>query len=245
MNLTRFSASVILQASSTENLTTALSVGTGVKVHQIVDLSFEVNLYFIDAPRPVLIDSGLGTDGRRIASMVHQLLEGRHLSAIILTHRHFDHTGGAAELMSKFSADVLASPPEARCLVEGDQMTTGAASFGGRLVPIPAKALSYGGRFDIGDGDLKALHTPGHTEGAICLYHEKSKSLFTGDVVFCGGSVGRWDLSTGDYAELVKSLESLNDMDVENIYPGHGPYSEGDAKEHLKMGLDSLKSFLW
>ena len=214
-------------------------------VHQIVDLSFEVNLYFIDAPKPVLIDSGLGGDGRRIASMVHQLLEGRHLAAIILTHRHFDHSGGAAELMSKFSTEVYASPQEAKCLIEGDQMTTGAASFGGRLLPIPAKNLAYGATFDIGDGDLLALHAPGHTEGAICIYHEKSKSLFTGDVVFCGGSVGRWDLSTGDYAQLVQSLERLNAMDVENIYPGHGPYSEGDAKEHLKIGLDALKSFLW
>jgi len=216
-----------------------------VRVHQIVDLSFEVNLYFIDAPKPVLIDSGLGSDGRRIATMVYQLLEGRRLAAIILTHRHFDHTGGAAELMSKFSTEVFASPPEAKCLVEGDQMTTGAASFGGRLVPIPAEPLRYGERFDIGDGDLLALHSPGHTEGAICLYHEKSKSLFTGDVVFCGGSVGRWDLSTGDYAQLVQSLEKLNTLEVENLYPGHGPYSEGDAMEHLKLGLDSLKSFLW
>ena len=215
------------------------------KVHQFIDMSFDVNLYFIDAPKPVLIDSGLGGDGRRIAAMVKGLLAGRDLEAIILTHRHFDHTGGAAELMSEFSTDVFASPPEARCMIEGDQITTGAASFGGRIVPIPAKTLEYGATFDIGDGELLVTHTPGHTEGSVCLLHEKSGSLFTGDLVFAGGNVGRWDLPTGDYDQLVRSLEKLKGIGAKDLYPGHGPYSEGDAVEHVKMGLDSLRSFLY
>ena len=215
------------------------------EVHQIVDLSFDVNLYFIDAPHPVLIDSGLGGDGRRIAAMVHQLLGGRRLRAIVLTHRHYDHTGGAAELMEKLSAEVYASPAEARPLIEGDQVTTGAISFGGMLIRIPAKVLAYNETFDIGDGELLTIHTPGHTEGSICLYHKNSKSLFAGDVVFTGGSVGRWDLPTGDYGQLAQSIEKLGKMDVKNLYPGHGPYAEGDAIEHIGMGLSALKSFMW
>ena len=215
------------------------------KVHQIVDLSFEVNLYFVDAPKPVLIDTGLGPDGRRIASMIHELLAGRNLHAIILTHRHFDHSGGAAELMMKFSSEVYASPMEAEPLIKGDQMTTGASAFGGELVRIPAKKLGYDSTFDLGDGGILVIHTPGHTEGSICLYHEKSKSLFTGDTVFTGGSVGRWDLATGDYGQLVNSLEKLRKLDVENLYPGHGPYTEGDGLEHINLGLNSLKTIMW
>ena len=228
-----------------QRLITASSVAIPVKVHQIVDLSFEVNLYFIDAPKPVLIDAGLGPDGRRIASMVHALLAGRKLHAIILTHRHFDHTGGAAELMIRFSTEAHASPAEAEPLMEGDQVTTGASAFGGELVRIPAKKLGYGTTFDIGDGGLLAIHTPGHTVGSICLYHEKSKSLFAGDTVFTGGSVGRWDLATGDYGQLVNSLEKLEKIDVENLYPGHGPYAEGDGLEHISLGLNALKMSAW
>ncbi len=215
------------------------------KVHQIIDLSFDVNLYFVDAPKPVLIDSGLGGDGRRIASLVFEMLAGRKLEALILTHRHIDHTGGAAEIMSKFSTEVYASPGEAPSLIEGDQITTGAITFGTELIRMPVKILMYNKAIDIGEGELLAIHTPGHTEGSICLFHEKSKSIFSGDVVFTGGNVGRWDLATGDYGQLVRSIQKLSEMDVKNLYPGHGPYTERDALDHINMGLNALKTFAW
>lgn len=215
------------------------------QVHQIIDLSFDVNLYFIDAPKPVLVDAGLGADGTRIAAIVHELLAGRKLHGIILTHRHFDHVGGAAWLMEKFSADVYASPGEAPALREGDAVTTGAVSFGGRLVPMPVKVLGYDTEFDIGDGGLLVVHTPGHTEGSICLYHEQSRSLFTGDVVFTDGNVGRWDLSTGDYGQLVQSLEKLGKLEIHNLYPGHGPYAESDGLDHVRLGIQALRSSQW
>lgn len=211
-------------------------------VHQIVDLSFDVNLYFIDAPKPVLVDAGVGGDGRRIAAQVQELLAGRKLHGIILTHRHFDHVGGAAELMVRFSADVYASPGEAPALIRGDEVTTGALSFGGRLVPIPVKILGYDSTFDLGDGGLQVIHTPGHTEGSICLYHAGSKSLFTGDLVFTDGNVGRWDLSTGDFGQIVDSLEKLTSIEVQNLYPGHGPYAERDGLDHVRLGLQVLRS---
>ena len=87
--------------------------------------------------------------------------------------------------------------------------------------------------------------TPGHTEGSICLLHGKSKTLFTGDTVFTGGSVGRWDLATGNYDQLVSSLEKLRKLDFENLYPGHGPYTEGDALEHVDLGLNAMKTLAW
>ena len=215
------------------------------KVHQIVDLSFDVNLYFIDSPKPVLIDSGLGGDGRRIASLLAQLLGERRLSAIILTHRHIDHSGGAAELSAKFSTEVFTSPIEADSLIQGDQITTGAISFGMPITRIPAKTLGFDSSFDIGDGVLKVIHTPGHTSGSICLYHEKTNSIFTGDVVFAHGSVGRWDLPTGDYNQLVQSIEKLKTMDIKNLYPGHGPFVEEDGSEHIDLGLNALKTAFW
>ncbi len=215
------------------------------KVHQIIDQSFDVNLYFVDAPKPVLVDSGLGRDGRRVALTVRNLLGDRGLSAIILTHRHFDHSGGAAELVAKFSTNVYTSKGEAPSLIEGDQITTGASSFGEELIRLPAKSIEYNKSINMGEDELIAIHTPGHTSGHICLYHKDSKSLFTGDTVFTNGSVGRWDLPTGDYSQLVQSLEMLSKMDVENLYPGHGPFSEGDALTHIKLGLNAIKTLYW
>ncbi len=54
--------------------------------------------------------------------------------------------------------------------------------------------------------------------------------------MFCDGGVGRWDLPGGDLAELRSSLERLEQLELRNMYPGHGSYAEGDAPQHLRHG---------
>src|SRR3972149_1678926 len=65
------------------------------RVPPIVDHSFSVNLHLVEAERPVLVDAGTGRDHPRIARTVREILKDRRLEAILLTHRHFDHVGGA------------------------------------------------------------------------------------------------------------------------------------------------------
>ena len=85
------------------------------------------------------------------------------------------------------------------------------------------------------------MHTPGHTIGSMCLIGKNC--LFSGDTVFADGGVGRWDLDTGNYEQLLDSLEKLADIMVDDLYPGHGPSARGNAPDHLAMSLRALKMY--
>jgi glyoxylase-like metal-dependent hydrolase (beta-lactamase superfamily II) len=86
-------------------------------------------------------------------------------------------------------------------------------------------------------GDLTVIHTPGHTPGSICLYHEGEEVLISGDTVFTHGSFGRYDLPGGNLPSLRDSLRKLSGRAVRGVYPGHGePLREGGGR-HIAAAL--------
>lgn len=211
------------------------------KVHQLVDPTFDVNLYVVDADRPVVVDCGTGREPQHIARLVGSFLGDRAASAILITHRHFDHSGGANDLMRDFRVAAYAGPEEDEALRRADAFTIGSGLFGGRVEPVAVETLKPGESWDCGSLRLEAILTPGHTSGHLAFWEPSSRSLIGGDLVFAGGGVGRWDLPTGDYDALVRSLERVAEMRVRNLYPGHGPYAEGDGDEHVALGLRMLR----
>jgi glyoxylase-like metal-dependent hydrolase (beta-lactamase superfamily II) len=87
---------------------------------------------------------------------------------------------------------------------------------------VPAVELAEGGEIRFGEIRLRVLHTPGHTEGSVCLWSTAEGLLFSGDTLFAGGW-GRTDLPGGDPAALVESLVRLLDLeDGVGVLPGHG-----------------------
>jgi hydroxyacylglutathione hydrolase len=93
--------------------------------------------------------------------------------------------------------------------------------------------LKDGGKIEAGSLSANVLHTPGHTEGSICLYFPAEKMLIAGDTLFAG-SIGRTDLPGGSYQKIMRSLHdrvlALPDETV--VIPGHGPTSTiGDERE--------------
>src|SRR5205814_6796572 len=88
---------------------------------------------------------------------------------------------------------------------------------------VPAVDLAEGGEIRFGSLRLEVLHTPGHTEGSICLFGPDEGLLFSGDTLFAG-SFGRVDLPGGDPDAMVDSLDRLRGFDdAIAVFPGHGP----------------------
>lgn len=88
---------------------------------------------------------------------------------------------------------------------------------------------------NLGKTALKILHTPGHTSGSISIYEEKTKSLFSGDLVFSNG-VGRTDLPDGNFKQLKDSIRKILRLNFKTLYPGHGEIgSYEDVKDIEKI----------
>jgi len=211
------------------------------EIHALTGTGFSGNIFLVDAEKPALIDAGWSPDIGHAARQVADVLGERKLQHIVLTHRHIDHVGGALAFQEQFGGKLLVHEDDAQPLIAGDPISTGATMFGGDIAPMEVAELKHGDEIDLGDATLEVIHTPGHTIGSICLLGQNS--LFSGDTVFADGGVGRWDLHTGSYEQLLASIRTLSDIMVDDLYPGHGPVVEGNAPEHISMSLRALEMY--
>jgi hydroxyacylglutathione hydrolase len=143
---------------------------------------------------------------------------GWTLKLIVSTHGHWDHTGDNAALAAHTGAPIAVHPLDAHRLTDPKPLY---APF--PIPPsVPAVELAEGGVVRFGAIALEVLHTPGHTEGSVCLLARETGLLFSGDTLFAGGW-GRVDLPGGSAEAMVESLERLARFeDGIAALPGHG-----------------------
>lgn len=183
----------------------------------------ETNAYLVsdtDSGEAVVVDPA--ADGKDIAAEADKL--SRRITAIWLTHAHFDHLAGAVGVTE------AVQPPPPVALHPDDlplwEMQGGAPFFGMRIDPGPRPAvlLEHGQTLQIGSYSFEVRHAPGHTPGHVIFYCAAEKVAFCGDVIFWG-SIGRTDLPGGSFSALIGSIQSqiLSLPDDTRLLAGHGP----------------------
>jgi hydroxyacylglutathione hydrolase len=168
-------------------------------------------------------------DGRSIAATVEE--RGYEISHILLTHSHFDHVGGLAELKEETAVPIYIHPDAVTMLSLAGQL----ANRWGLFIPEPPQAdelLQAGQQLAVGQVKLEVLYTPGHAPGHVSFYLPDHLVVFSGDALFQQG-VGRTDLPGGDMAVLLASIRDklLTLPDETRVFSGHGPATTiGDEK---------------
>ena len=198
----------------------------GVKIFHFNPLAAACIIVWNEAKECIIADPGAyyQEEKKELSSFIRN--EGLSLKMIILTHTHFDHIFGVADVLSEFGPAPVYMHKNDKPLLES------AAKMAGPLGLTPPD-VSYEVTY-VEDGDkigpegleFEVIHTPGHSPGSVCYLCRKEKFLISGDTLFAG-TIGRTDLAFGDYDAIMESILTKlipleNDIDV---IPGHGGYT--------------------
>lgn len=209
----------------------------------------DCHVYLIDGGGELaLVDAGSGGvigDSDLIVETVRR--DGHDpgkIGTLFLTHYHFDHAGGAAELKDRLGCEVLASPLTARTLETADeaQISLPGARAAGyvpddyhlRACPV-SPSLTEGAELQVGKLTVKIIETPGHCDGHVSLLVTGGErvALIQGDVVFHGGLIFLQNIPDCSIQHYAASVAKLNELEFEAFLPGHLAISLRNGKRHV------------
>ncbi|MDD5475122.1 MAG: MBL fold metallo-hydrolase [Syntrophales bacterium] len=190
----------------------------------------------------VMIDTGAGQSATRIEANIRNAgYDPDHLAAVILTHCHIDHIGGAPHFVEAFGCSLVAHDLDADAIETGDPLQTASHLYGTDFPPTPIdirltgeeNILSFGGL------DIRCIHTPGHTPGSIsiCIERDGKRILFGQDVH--GPFLKAFRSDIGAWKE---SMARLLELDADILCEGH--FGIFKSKEKVRSYIESyLKQY--
>ena len=181
------------------------------------------NTYIVGKNALAVIDPGPEMDVHHQAMLD---LVGDRLRWILCTHTHKDHSPAARALKAATGAEVIGMP--------APQYDNQDIAF------APDRVFAHGDTLDCGEFTLRAVHTPGHASNHLCYLLDREKLLFTGDHIMQGSTVVI-SPPDGDMVAYLKSLQSLLDLDIARVAPGHGHPIETPHAEAKRLIEHRLK----
>lgn len=191
--------------------------------------ALETNCYLVwsDTGEGIVIDPA--DEPEKILLALQQ--EKVSVTAVVLTHVHFDHLLAAEDVCAATGAPLYVGAGDEDALSNPQRNLSGWFGLGQEVVLKGATLLNEGDTISFGNETLTVLETPGHTPGCICLH--STEVLFSGDTLF-QNSIGRLDFPGGDERAMVRSLQRLLDLpESTKVYSGHGPATTiGNEKKY-------------
>ena len=216
----------------------------------------DCNQYVIKDPKTeelALFDTGNGISLKGLfKGMEKYNLEYQNITKIFLTHEHVDHVLGLYPLIKALNED----PPEiyaygetASILKAGnksqicpDILGINLEMFGFEIIPLSVIDLANSKEIEVfSEFNFQIHYTPGHSLGSICYYDSNKKILIPGDLVFIGGSFGRYDFPGGSLNTLTNSIKNVNNLDVKYLLPGHMGISE-QGNQQIALSYRMIQS---
>ena len=180
-----------------------------------------------------LIDAGNGISLKGLIQGMNQFgLNHKKITHVFLTHEHVDHVLGLYPLLKLLDNNppkIFAYGETAKILKTGNEskifpgnLGIRPSMFGVEIIPLDVVDLKDQPNVQITpEFNFKIFHTPGHSLGSISYYEEERKILIPGDLVFTGGSFGRYDFPGGSLKVLTQSIKFVSELDVKHLLPGH------------------------
>ncbi|MBY8985646.1 MAG: MBL fold metallo-hydrolase [Candidatus Lokiarchaeota archaeon] len=204
-----------------------------------------------------LFDAGNGISLAGLFKGMEKLnLNYENITKVYLTHEHVDHVLGIYKLMQILKdnpPEIFAYDKATKILEEGDEtkilpvaLGITAKRFGVEIIPLKVNDLNHIEEIKISsEFGFQIHHTPGHSPGSICYYEPDKKVLIPGDLIFKGGSFGRFDFPGGSLKMLINSIKRMKNLDVKFLLPGHMGISENGNKsiELTYRMIESMGSF--
>jgi hydroxyacylglutathione hydrolase len=216
----------------------------------------DCNCYLLDSGKGLaLIDTGLGLGVDDIAqNIIESGFKLSDVSHILITHAHLGHWGGAAKLRELTGAQIWAPadakywmehPEEDGTIIQNLERGRWPADLDYRSCR-PDHVFGDGDSIRIGNDEIRAIVVQGHTKDSTCFLWETEgrRALFTGDVVFYGGTIGLINASGSSLDDYRRDMQKLGNLNIDMLLAGHSVFVLRNGQKHIDRAIRKLSDFV-